>query len=219
MPKTVRVVFTRHANRKDVNKTGITQAGARKSKAQGTKRALAGQIVKRYSSSSKRNLSTAKKAQKGYEELVGKRYKLRVRKDITTPVPNKKEWERTVREDFHGDKKAATIAWLRGKITSDIVLKPNVFVKDLIRKRVGLGKRVVRIGARDLVLESFTHQELMLGIFEMLTGERIEKLRKPLDIKYLESFEIVLFKNGNARLKIRDKTYDITQRLNRILRN
>ena len=217
MPRPVRVVFTRHADRSDKNKTGLTSPGLKKAKAQGKKRALAQQQVKRYSGLSKRALSTAKKAQRGHEEVVGKNYNLSTKKDITTPVPNKKEWERMVREDFKGDKRAATTAWLRGQIPHNVVLKPEIFVRDLIRKRIGLGKKVVRLGAKDLILENFTHQELMLGIFEMLTGKRVDKLRTPLDIKYLESFEILLFKNGNVRLKIRDKSHDITKRLNRIL--
>jgi hypothetical protein len=217
MPRPIKVVFTRHAERCDKNKTGLTRSGLSNAKKQGKDRALAGQKVKRYSSYSKRALATAKKAQIGYNLISPGGYKLRARKDITTPVPNRTEWERMVREDFKGDKRAATLAWLRGKIPTDVVLMPEVFVKELIRKRVGLGKRIVRIGAKDLVLENFTHQELMLAIFEQLTGQKIDKLKKPLNLKYLESFTITFYKNGRASFRVRDSTYDITKRLSSII--
>jgi len=217
MPRPVRVVFTRHADRSDKNKSGITQLGGKKAKLQGQERALAGQIVKRFSSFSKRGVSTAKKAQKGHEEIAGKRYKLKTKIDITTPVPKRLEWERIVKENYKGNKRAATIAWLRGKIPGDVVIKPEIVIPNIIRKRVGLGKRIVRLGTKDIILENFTHQELMLGIFEMLTGKRVDKLAKPFDIKYLESMEILLYKNGKATLRIKKATYDVSQRLSLML--
>ena len=205
MPRPIKVVFTRHADRSDKNKTGLTRVGLNRAKAQGAKRAIDNLIVKRYSSLAKRSLSTATKAQKGYVEAKGKPYVLRTRKDITTPVPNKKEWQRIVREDFKGNKQAATIAWLRGKIPGDVVLKPELVISQIIKKRIGLGKRIVRFGAKDIMLENFTHQELMLGIFEMLTGQKVDKLSNRLDIGFVESFEISLYKNGKATLKLKNK--------------
>jgi len=211
MVKLIRVIFTRHSERKDSNKTGLTQKGLNSAKQQGIRRAKEEFKVKRYSGDFPRVLSSAKKAQLGHNLTTQTKYKLRVRKVLSTPTIKKNSLNQLINIKFKGDKKAATIAWLEGKLSEKIILKPNTFLKKLIKNRLGFGKKLIRIGAKDIVLENFTHQEIMLGLVGILTGKKFDRIAKIFDVEYLESFEIKIYSNG--------RTIDITKNLDKILQN
>lgn len=142
-------------------------------------------------------------------------------------IKNVPEFTKLIGEHEENDK-AVLRRWLDGKLDPKIIGNPKKVADAIIRKRFGLGKRIVERGlgglgkvpvkeaADKIILRNVTHQRIVEAVLERLTGMKYTQFGRGTAIRENESLSIIHYPE-KTMLKYRGKTIDVTKRFNKIL--
>ena len=224
MPRIVKSIFVRHANAQrgimaPGRKTELALTGAKHAVKYGRRLAKEGVQVKHFSGPVNRVRETAAFIKASSERRGGKNYPtIRIRKELRNVVVDKKKWDYYYDEVYKKDNSAAITAWLENKIPSDVRIRPSVAADAAIRGRLGLGARIARKEGHDIILINNTHQDVMAAVFERLTGRTFKELYESKMPKSVEEMPFVFHPNGKVELTFRKQSFDVTTKVNEILR-
>ncbi len=207
-------------------KTGLTRKGIIEARKAGRKIPL-GWKVKGYHSKTARTRSSLRFALGAFRAKGGKTYsKMREREELWF-IKDIPELKKLTGEHGENDK-AVLRQWLDGKLDPKIIEKPKKVADAIIRKRFGLGKRLVERGlgglgkvpikeaADKIILRNVTHQWIVEAVLERLTGMKYTQFGLGTAIRENESLSVIHY-SGKTMLKYRGKTIDVTKRFNEIL--
>jgi len=107
--------------------------------------------------------------------------------------------------------------WLDGKISKKVIAPAKEVADSIIRKRLGFGNVVLKLGGKDILLRNVSHSWLVEAVFERLTGRKFQAT-KPTGtmVRPTEGLTVAFTKGGRAILSYRQKRYDVSANLNRI---
>ena len=202
MPRPIKSTLRRHSVKSGKTKTGLTASGIKLARKTG-KRELSGK-VKGYHSSATRAKSTLVYGMQGHK---GKKYsKIRVRKELSYYfLKDMAKLESLVVK--HGEEKFLRM-WLDGKVSSRLISKPEEVANLIIKKRFGLGQRVAKLGAKDIMIENVSHSWIVEAVFERLTGKKYNTLKPGTMGRFTEGLTINHYKNGKAVLTYRGNSFN-----------
>ena len=216
MPKPIKSTLRRHSIKKKTTKTGLTASGIKLARVSGRKN-LSGK-VKGYHSSAVRAENTLKLGMGAYRAKGGKIYpKTRMRKELADTALIKNMDLAVALLGKHGEPKLLRM-WLDGKVSKQILGDPKVLADVIIKKRLGLGQKVAKMGAKDIMLENLSHSWMVEAVFERLTGKKFNSLKPGTMVRETEGLTVNHYKNGKAVLRYRGQSFDVTSRLNSILK-
>ncbi|MFA5930798.1 MAG: histidine phosphatase family protein [archaeon] len=223
MVRQIKSVFLRHANSRrgeiPKGKTEVSLTGAKQIVRYGRTLASTGEKVKHYSGPVKRVRETA-----AFVKLVsgingGKNYPvIRIKKELRNVVVDKKKWDYFYDEVFQKNNSAAITAWLENKIPSDVRIPPTIAADAAIKGRLGLAARIARKEGQNLTLMNNTHQDVMAAVFERLTGKTFKELYKGKMPQSVEEMPFVFHTDGKVELVFRKQSFDVTKRVQEILK-
>ena len=216
MPKPVRSQFGRHSIKKAGTKTGLSRPGIRLARLVG-KRIPKRWMVKGYHSPVIRAESTVRLMLRSHQKSGGKAYPvIRPKKELgLSYIVNPAACDRL--EAKLGEKTFLR-RWLNGKISERLIHHPHRVADAIIRRRFGLGQRIARLGFKDKLLKSVSHAWQIEAVFERLTGTRYDALPPGTQARPTEAMEVIHYQNGKAILTYRGKRFDVTKRLDQIVR-
>ena len=245
MPRIIITKLVRHslqAPKARQTKTGLTREGIIKARALGRK-IPPGWKVKEYYTPAIRTESSSRFALGAFRAKGGKTYptkrrvkrgpekgaivkKAGVRKELWY-IKDIPELKKLTGEHGENDK-AILRRWLDGKLDPKIIENQKKVADAVIRKRFGLGKRLVERGlggfgrtpvkgaADKIILRNVTHQWLVEAVLERLTGMKYTQFGRGTAIRENESLSMIHYPE-KTMLKYRGKTIDVTGRFNEIL--
>lgn len=217
MPRPIKSNLRRHSIKKKGTKTGLSASGISLSRTKGRK--LSGK-VKGYHSPSSRAKSTLGYEMGAYKAKKGKTYSAqRSRKELDVAGAIRNEAAVVKLIEKFGKEEPVLRMWLDGKISSKHVKPAKQVADEIIKKRLGLGQRVAKTGTKDRVLENLSHSWLVEAVFERLTGRKFETMGSGEMVRPTEGLIVSHYKNGKAVLRYRGESFDVTKKLNQILKS
>jgi hypothetical protein len=217
MVRPIKSTLRRHSIKKSGTKTGLSKPGislARRS----AQKVLSGK-VKGYSSPVSRAENTLKLGLGTYRSKGGKTYpSIRVRKELGLGAAIRDEIAAEKLLVKHGEPKFLRL-WLDGKVSQKIIASPKEVADNIIKKRFGLSQKIAKAGAKEIMLDNLTHSWLVEAVFERLTNTKFNNLKPGTMVRETEGLVISHYKNGKAVLRYRNKSFDVTQKLESILKN
>ena len=216
MPRPIKSTLRRHSLKKGGTKTGLSSAGVKLARASGRK-ILSGK-VKGYTSPVVRAESTLKLGIGSHRAKGGKTYPaVRKRKELGLDAAIRNMDAAIAEMKKYGEEKTLR-RWLDGKISSSIMVPSKEVADSIIKKRFGLGQRVAKMGAKEIMLDNLTHSWIVEAVFERLTGTNFNTLKPGTMVRETEGLTVTHYRNGKAVLKYRNKSFDITKKLDSILK-
>jgi len=211
------VSLERHAHKKKGTKTGLSGEGVRASvkKAFGFPSRLKS---KGYHSTSDRAKSTLEIGQVFAVKAGRKTYaKARERKNLGLDFIHDMAGLELMIKRF-GSEEPVLRKWLDGKLSLMIADHPFKVADSVIRKRIGLGKAVFELGAKDRLLRNLSHSWVVEAVFERLTGRKFQ-FTKPRNkmVRPTEGLTVSFTEKGRTILEYRKKRYDVTRNLEKIV--
>jgi len=219
----------RHSNRKHIRNTEkhhlvvLTKEGKKQAFELGKKMQKKAKL-KLYFSPSIRTRQTAFHLYQGFKQAGGKaaKYKHAKRKGVRKELLGGNMFP----DNVYAQKELSKVGgsnslmmrnWLDGKYPPEKIASPQKMAEDIIRKRFGLGQRAARAGVKGYQMLNITHDWQMMAVFERLTGKKFDKagLRAP---KPNEGIIVYHTKEGKAILEYQGKRFEVTRRLNQILK-
>ena len=246
MPRIIITKLVRHslqAPKARRTKTGLTREGIIKARALGRK-IPPGWKVKEYYTPAIRTESSSRFALGAFRAKGGKTYPTK-RRVMLGPEKGAIVKKAGARKELwyikdipklkkltgeHGENDRVVLRrWLDGELDPKIIGNSKKLADAVIRKRFGLGKRLVERGlgglgrvpvkeaADKIILRNVTHQWLVEAVLERLTGMKYTQFGRGTAIRENESLSII-HSPEKTMLKYRGKTIDVTKRFNEILR-
>ncbi len=216
MPRPIKSSLRRHSIKKGGTKTGLSAAGINLARVSGRTK-LSGK-VKGYTSPVTRAERTLKIGMGAYRAKGEKTYAvIRKRKELGLDFAIKDMGKAEGLLIKHGEPKFLRM-WLDGKVSSKIMTSPKEVADVIIKKRLGLGQKVAKMGAKDIMLANQTHSWIVEAVFERLTGKKFNTLKPGTMVRETEGLTVTHYKNGKAVLNYRGNSFDITKRLNSVLK-
>lgn len=108
--------------------------------------------------------------------------------------------------------------WLDGKISSKHMKPAKQVADEIIKKRFGLGQRVAKTGTKNRVLENVSHSWFIEAVFERINGRKFVSMGNGEMVRPMEGLTLSTYKNGKAVLPYGGKSFDVTKKLNQILK-
>ncbi|MBI2530418.1 MAG: hypothetical protein HYW05_04730 [Candidatus Diapherotrites archaeon] len=245
MPRTIITKLVRHSSQAPKTRrtnTGLTRKGIIEARELGRKIPL-GWKVKEYYTPAIRTESSSRFALGAFRAKGGKTYptKRRVKRGPEkgaivkkAGVKNELWYIKDIPElqkltgEYGENDRVVLRQWLDGKLDPKIIGNPKKLADAIIRKRFGLGKRLVERGLGGLgrvpvkeagdkiILRNVTHQWLVEAVLERLTGMKYTEFGRGTAIRENESLSVIHYLEKTL-LKYRGKTIDVTKRFNEIL--
>lgn len=216
MAKPVKTVLRRHSKKGPKTITGLSLKGIRLARRKGQKLPR-GVKVKGYHSGKPRAAASLRCELGAFRAKGGKTYSQSRKRAYLSPMTDAQYAALMPMIERFGSEEAVIRRWLDGNIPSKVIEKPKLLADRIIKKRFGLGQRIAEKGTKDKILENVSHAWTVEAVFERLTGQRFDKMSPGTYAREMEGLSVTHYKNGKAILRYRKKSFDITERLKKIL--
>lgn len=213
----VAVSVERHAHKAKGTKTGLSAEGISAARKKGLSYPP-GFKSKGYASSVSRADTTLQLGQTYARRRGTKTYALsrtRMELDLYKIIKDMPAIEKELEKA--GQEEPFLRKWLDGKVSARIIDKPKLVADRIIKKRIGLGKAVFELGAKDKLLRNVSHSWVVEAVFERLTGRKFQfTTPKNKMVRSTEGLTVSFTRQGKAVLSYRGKAYDVTANLEKI---
>ena len=107
--------------------------------------------------------------------------------------------------------------WIDG-MYKDITLSPQEVSAEITKKRVQLGQRAAKAGAKGYNVMNIGHDWQIMALFEFLVGKKFDRIGVTMP-KPNEGFIVHHMASGKAILEYQGKKFDVTKRLRGLAAN
>jgi len=177
-----------------------------------------GFTLKTYFSPLKRARQTAHQIYKGHKSSGGtvakysRHKRIGVRQELTHDILKDPAFLEKEQARFGGDNNPVLNKWLDGKYSKNKFIPSRDIAKRIISKRLALGQRAARKGAKGWLILNVTHDWHVMAVLNELLGKNpfALKLTTPKPNKGLKIYHT---KEGLDILEYQGKRFDVTEKL------